>query len=79
MGPGTAWLPKNNGMMKIRLLPNGLDPNFSFLLWFVNLIFPITHSVNSSPRRRLYEPEAQNPVFHHSLSREYFEQQSFHN
>ncbi len=45
-------------MMEIRLLPNGLCPNFSFLLWFVNLIFPITHSGNS--------PKPIIPVFHHS-------------
>jgi len=45
-------------MMEIRLLSNGLDPNFSFLLWFVNLIFPITHSVNA--------PKPIIPVFHHS-------------
>ncbi len=32
--------------------------NFSFLLWFVNLIFPITHSVNS--------PKSTIPVSHHS-------------
>jgi hypothetical protein len=49
----------NDGMMEIRLLPNGLDPNFSFLLWVVGLIFPITHSVNP--------PKPIIPVFHHSI------------
>ena len=44
--------------MQIRLLANGLDPNFSFLLRFVNLIFPITHSVNS--------PKPSVPSFQHS-------------
>jgi len=44
----------NDGMMEIRLLPNGLDPNFSFLLWFVGLIFTKTHSVN--PPKPLAQP-----------------------
>jgi hypothetical protein len=43
-------------MVEMCLLPNRLDPNFSFLLCFVSLIFPTTHSFNS-----------QNPLFQCSI------------
>ena len=39
------WWSK--GIMQTRLFPSGLGPTFSFLSCFVNLIFPINHSVNS--------------------------------
>ena len=40
------------------LLPNKFDSDFSLLSFFVNLIFPINHSVNY--------PKPIIPMFHHS-------------
>ena len=73
--------------MEIRLLPNGLTSNFSFLSRFVNWIFPINHSVNSS-KPIILRPGSlaqfhrfavgfRFPVFHHSLAQPESSEYSF--